>query len=93
MKNVKKLADMKLIDVNECNKSSDIESTDLCECCIMNKMHRTLNKKSMKIDSSRRVTRKEQRIHIDLTEKEKITRTSRDKRYVIIFINDFIDYI
>ena len=93
MKNVKKFVDMKLIDVNECNKSLDIESIDLCECCIMNKMHRTFNKKSMKIDSSRRITRKKQRIHTDLIEKEKITKTSRDKRYAIIFINDFIDYI
>ena len=72
MKNVKKLADMKLIDVNECNKSFNIESIDLYECCIMSKMHRTLNKKSVKIDSSRRAIRKKQRIHIDLTERKKI---------------------
>ena len=92
MKNVKKLADIKLIDVNECNKSFDIESIDLCECCIMNKMHRTLNKNLVKIDSSRRVTRERQRIHIDLIKKI-IIKISRDKRYAIIFINDFIDYI
>ena len=84
---------MKLIDVNECNKLFDTELIDLCECCIMSKMHRTFNKKSVKIDSNRRTTRKEQRIHIDLTEKEKIIKTSRDKRYAIVFINDFIDYI
>ena len=84
---------MKLIDVNKCNKSFDIKSIDLCECCIISKMHRTLNKKSVRVDSSRRAIRKKQRIHIDLTEKEKIIKTSRDKRYAIVFINDFIDYI
>ena len=93
MKNVKKLVDMKLIDINECNKSFDIELIDLCECCIINKMHRTLNKKSMRIDLNRRTIRKEQRIHIDLTEEKKIKKTSRDKRYAIVFIDDFIDYI
>ena len=72
--------------------SYDTESTDLCEFCIMSKMHKTSNKMSVKIDSNRRINRKNQRIHTDLTDEEKIIRTSRDKRYAIIFINDFTDY-
>ena len=91
MKNVKKLAVMSFIDIKKCN-SHDFESIDLCESCIMSKMHRAFNKESVKTDSSRRVTRKNQRIHIDLAEEKKIILTSRGKRYVIIFVDDYIDF-
>ena len=91
MKNVKKLINMKFINVDDC--TNDTKSTNLCENCIMSKIHRSFNKKSMKIDSNRRITLKNQRIYIDLIDEKKIIRTSRKKRYVIIFINDFIDYI
>ena len=91
MKNVKKLAVMGLIDTKECN-SHDSESTDLCESCTMGKMHRASNKGSVRADSSRRVTRKNQRIHTDLAEEGKIVLTPRGKRYVIIFVDDYTDF-
>ena len=90
MKNVKKLVVMSLFDVNECNKHE--KSNELCKSCTMSKMHRTSNRKSMRADSQRRITRKNQRIHIDLAEESKIIKTSRDKRYAIIFIDDFTNY-
>ena len=90
MKNVKKFVVMNLFDVNECNKHE--KSDELCESCTMNKMHKTSNRKSMRADSQRRITRKSQRIHIDLAEENKIVKTSRNKRYAIIFIDDFTNY-
>ena len=49
---------MNLIDNNECNKSHNIELFDLCESCIMNKMHKTFNKQTIKTNSNRRVIKK-----------------------------------
>ena len=91
MKNVKKLAAMSLFDVEECNKHD--ESDEFCENCTMSKMHKTSNKKSVKADSHRRAIRKNQRIHIDLAEKNKIVKISRNKRYVIVFVDDYSNYI
>ena len=90
MKNVKKFVVINLFDVNECNKHE--KSNKLYENCTMSKMHRTSNRKSMRIDSQRRIIRKNQRIHIDLVEESKIIKTSKSKRYAIIFINDFTNY-
>ena len=88
MKNVKKLVAMSLID----SKLETTKINDICELCVMSKMHKTLNKKSMRVDFQRRANRKSQRIHIDLIDDDKIVKTSRGKRYVIVFVNDYTNY-
>ena len=88
MKNVKKLVAMSLID----SKLETTKINDICESCAMSKMHKTFNRKSMRVDSQRRANRKNQRIHIDLIDDDKIVKTSRGKRYVIVFVNDYTNY-
>ena len=93
-RDVKKFATMNFIDDFECFKLEKIDSQhDKCESCIMNKMHRTSNHKTMKTNSTKRVTRKKQKFHTNLIEKNYIVRIFRDKRYTIIFVNDYIDYV
>ena len=93
MKNVKKLVVMNLFDVNECNKIKKLKFTKRCEICMIDKQHRIFNYKSMKTNSLKRIIRKNQRFHIDLIEEEHIVKTSKNKRYVIIFVDNYTNYI
>ena len=58
IKYVKKFVVMNLIDDDKCNKLHNIESFDLCENCIMNKMHKTFNKQTIKTNLNCRVIKK-----------------------------------
>ena len=93
MKNVKKFVVMNLFDVNECNKIEKLEFTKRCEVCMIDKQYRTFNHKSIRTNSLKRIIRKDQRFHIDLIEEKHIVKTSKNKRYVIIFVDDYTDYI
>lgn len=84
---------MNLIDVDECNKFEKLNSQKKCEVCIINKQHRTFNRNSIKTNSFRRIIRKNQRFHMNFAEKDRIVRTFKKKRYVIIIVNNYIDYI
>ena len=85
MQNVKKLVNMNLISDNE------NDSIEKCEVCIMKKMHRKSNHQFVRI--SRRANRPNQKFHTNLADDEKIVLIFRDKRYAIIFVNDFSNYI
>ena len=85
MQNVKKLVNMSLIS------DSESDFIEKCEACIMKKMHRKSNRQPVR--ASRRADRLNQRFHTDLADDEMIVLTSRGKRYAIIFVNDFSDYI
>ena len=89
MKNVKKLVVINLIN----NKLETIKSDDICKFCVINKMYKTFNKISMKVDFQRWINRKSQRMYINLIDDDKIVKTSRDKRYVIVFVNNYMNYI
>ena len=91
MIDVRKLATMSHIDDFECFKLSKLDASFKCETCMLEKMHRISNHDLVR--ATRRATRKRQRFHIDLVENDNIVQTSSDKRYVVIFIDDFIDYI
>ena len=93
MKDVKKLVVISLFDVNECNKIEKLKFTKRCEVCMIDKQHRISNHKSVRANSLKRINRKNQRFHIDLIEKKHIVKTSKSKRYVIIFVDDYTDYI
>ena len=84
---------MGLIDDSECFKLEKIDPQHgKCESCIMSKMHRTPNHKTVRTDPTKRATRKGQRFHTDLAGGGHIVRTPRDKRYAIVFVDDYTDY-
>ena len=85
MQNVKKLININLISNNE---NDFIEKYEIC---IMKKMHRKSNHQSVRIN--RRANRSSQRFHTNLIDDKKIVLISRNKRYAIIFVNDFSNYI
>ena len=90
MSDVRKLAIMSHFDDSKCFKLSEFEANFKCELCMLIKMHKTFNHDLVRV--IRRVDRKRQRFHIDLVEKSNIVQIFNDKRYVVIFIDDFIDY-
>ena len=85
MQNVKKLVNISLINDNES------DSIGKCEVCIMKKMHQKLNHQLVR--ASRRANRSSQRFHTNLADDEKIVLIFKNKRYAIIFVNDFSNYI
>ena len=85
MQNVKKLANMSLINDSEKN------FIEKCEICIMKKMHQKSNRQFVR--TSRRANRLNQKFYTDLTDDKMIVLIFRNKRYAIIFVNDFSDYI
>ena len=85
MQNIKKLIKMNLISDNE------NDFIKKCKICIMKKMHRKLNYQLIQIN--RRANRSYQKFHTNLTDDEKIVLTFKNKRYAIIFVNDFSNYI
>ena len=78
-----------LFDDFECNRLSQFEQGK-CEACMLNKMHRTSNYNLVRLQ--RKTTRKSQRFHVDLVDEKNIIIISFDKRYIIIIIDDYIDY-
>ena len=84
---------MKLINIDEYNKAKKLNLEKKCEVCILNKQHRIFNYKKIRFNLKKKITRKKQRFHIDIADEENIIRIFKKMRYVIIFINDFIDYI
>ena len=90
---MKKLSKMSFFDDKKCLKFEKQKFVDICEICIKKKMHRFSNHKSIKANSKRRIIRKNQRFHVDLIENDNIIRISKKKRYVIVFVDDFIDFI
>ena len=85
MQNVKKLANINLIS------GSESDFIEKCEACIMKKMHQKSNRQPVR--TSRRADRSSQRFHTDLTNDEMIVLTPKGKRYAIIFVDDFSNYI
>lgn len=84
MQDVKKLTRINLIsDKNENPKGK-------CETCVMKKMHKKPNHQPVRIN--KRADRSNQRFHTDLASDDKIVLTSKDKRYAIIFVDNFSDY-
>ena len=57
----------------------------------MSKMYKFFNYDFVRV--IRRTIRKNQRIYIDIVDEKNIIRISKSKRYVIMFIDDFIDFI
>ena len=91
MNDVRNLAIMSHFDDSKCFKLNEFEANFKCETCILIKMHKTFNHDLVRV--TKRASRKRQRFHIDLVEDDNIMQTFNDKRYVVIFIDDFIDYI
>ena len=84
MQNVKKLINMNLISDN---KNDFIKK---CKICIMKKMHWKSNHQSVRINQ--RANWSNQKFHTNLIDDEKIVLISKDKRYAIIFLNNFSNY-
>ena len=84
MQNVKKLIKMNLIIVSK-------NDTKKCETSVMKKMHKSFNHQSMQI--VRRADKSRQKFHTNLIDDENIVLIFRKKRYAIIFVNDFSNYI
>ena len=85
MQNVKKLINMNLIS------DSENDFIEKCEICIMKKMHRKFNHRFVRIN--RRANWSNQKFYTNWTDDEKIVLIFKSKRYAIIFVNDFSNYI
>ena len=92
MGDVKKLAQMGLINANECNKVEKLNPEQKCEACILGKQHRIPNHNPVRANPQKRATRKGQRFHTDLAGGGNIVQTPRGKRYAIVFVDDYTDY-
>lgn len=84
IQDMKKLAIMGLIS------KANRKMIGRCEACMMKKMHRNPNHDL--VWAIRRSDRPSQRFHTDLTDGGNIVLISKEKRYAIVFVNDFSDY-
>ena len=91
MSDVRNLAIMSHFDDSKCFKLNELETNFKCEICMLIKMHKTFNYDLVRV--IKRANRKRQRSHINLVENDNIVQTFNDKLYIVIFIDDFIDYI
>ena len=71
--------------------ASKNDTKGTCKACVIKKMHKSFNHQSTRI--VRRVDKSKQKFHTNLIDDKNIISIFREKRYAIIFVNDFSDYI